>query len=250
MIKGEVVKKVLVILALALSANVWAEEIRLSYYPEGQLSSEATYVNDKMNGPYKDYHKNGNIESIGQYLNDKLSGPWQFFAKDGTLVEEGNFVKGKEEGNWKYYSKSQQQGGNLFEIVQYEDGLENGIAATFYPSGAVRCKTAYVDGVFEGTSQSFYANGQIRVQHTYKNGKLHGKGHAWSKEGQLIIQFNDVNGKEKKRAFYDGLNESEAWDLMDLSKAEGKRGSDNHNRWLVLWPCGEDGWTDEELFDD
>ena len=56
--------------------------------------------------------------------------------------------------------------------------------------------------------------------------------------------------KKRERAFYDGLNEDEAWDLMDLSKAEGMRGSDNHNRYLVLFPCGEDGWTDEELFDD
>ena len=138
-------------------------------------------------------------------------------------------------GSWRFFSND----GFLFEVIKYMNGLENGIATTFYPSGAVRCKTSYVDGLSEGVRQSFYPDGQIRVQHTYKSGKLQGKGHAWSKEGQLIVEFNDVNGKEKERAFYDGLSEDEAWDLLlDISKVEDKRGISDHDTGFVLFPCG------------
>jgi len=83
-------------------------------------------------------------------------------------------------------------------------------------------------------------NGNIRTQFNYKVGKLVGKGHAWSESGKLVAEFTLKNDEVKKVAYYDGLNREEAMELLDKSKVKGERGSKNHNRYFVFFPCGED----------
>lgn len=242
--------KAFLVYSLLFTTYLLAEETRKTYYPKGQLSSESNYINGIQEGIYREYHKNGNLESLGQYLNDKESGEWLFFAKDGSLVEEGVYVEGKREGLWKYYSKSQLQRGVLFEAVQYNRGLENGINATFYPDGTVRCKTSYLYGQIHGIRQSFFPSGNIRTQFSYEDGKIHGKGIAWNDEGKPLLELTYSNDKIKKEAYYDRLDRDEVIKLLDTGKREGKKGSRNHNRWFTFFPCGEDEWTDSELFDE
>ena len=253
LIKGEIMKKLLLILALALSANAWAGEILKTYYSSGELSAEAEYIKGKKEGAYKKYHKNGNAESIGQYLDDKKSGLWYFYAKDGTLVQEGTYVQDKEDGLWKTYFNSEQKEKKLFELIQYENGLANGIAAIFYPDGkTVRCKISYVTGVTHGITQAFLPTGNIKTQIPFQRGKMHGKGYDFGSEGPHTEYTFSNNLLRNVKRMKDGktigagiifqrLGYSQNENRKELARLYG-----NHD----FLTCGEAGWTDEELSDD
>ena len=268
MIKGEIIKRLLLILALALSANAWAGEILKTYYSSGELSAEAEYIQGKKEGAYKKYHKNGNAESIGQYLDDKKSGLWYFYAKDGALVQEGTYVQDKEEGLWKTYFNLEQKEKKVFELIQFENGLANGISATLYPDGkTARCKISYVTGITHGMTQSFYPTGNIKSQIPFKEGKMHGKGHTFDKEGQAVFEYTCANGQlysrkrmEGGKAVGAGVIGRERRAPQGFPKQEEvvlfpRRISDNtklarsFNDYNSL-TCGDAGWTKDELSDD
>ena len=269
-------KKLLLILALALSSNAWSEEVVKTYYSSGELSAEAEYIQGKKGGAYKKYHKNGNVESIGQYLDDKKSGLWYFFAKDGTLVQEGTYVQDKENGLWKTYFNSEQKEKKLFELIQYENGLANGIAATFHPDGkTVRCKISYVTGVIHGGTESFFSNGNIRSVMPFSKGRMDGKGYVWDEEGKRLFGFKYHNGnfREKNSEYYceEGKRKRKLIGMaswvgakvvghdrcigknlkeLGLGKIEGKKGTNNAFTWFNFLSCGDAGWTKGELSDD
>lgn len=70
------------------------------YHDNGILTSEATYKNGKMEGPYIIYYENGQIQSKGMYKNNKADGPAKFYYENGklnfTLInKKGKPISGK-----------------------------------------------------------------------------------------------------------------------------------------------------------
>ncbi|MBU2915752.1 toxin-antitoxin system YwqK family antitoxin [Reichenbachiella agariperforans] len=65
--------------------------VKYTYYADGTLQSEETFVGGEANGPAKYYSDNGDLESQGQYEENEASGTWQYFNKRGKVIREKTF---------------------------------------------------------------------------------------------------------------------------------------------------------------
>lgn len=94
------------------------------YYPTGLIKSVITYENNRPNGFVQMYNENGSIREEGTWKNNRWSGDYKSFYQNGQVENEFIFNEnGKREGvQYSYYDN-----GDLFAIVNYVDGYENGI---------------------------------------------------------------------------------------------------------------------------
>ena len=106
-----------------------------SYYPSGNLQVKREYSNYPKNNyvETKYFDENGNVESESTYLNGKLNGISREYYSNGKIMAEGNSVNGKSHGKLKSYfdngqlqmsftadSTSLAAGNALGEIFQYD----------------------------------------------------------------------------------------------------------------------------------
>lgn len=71
----------------------------MAYHQNGNVQTEAFYVDGVENGEYKVYEENGKLYYSGSYDMGKRSGTWQFFH-DGKLIKRGQFSDGNCSGEW------------------------------------------------------------------------------------------------------------------------------------------------------
>lgn len=69
-----------------------------AYHKNGNLCTEAYYLNGKEEGEYKVYHDNGILYYGGKFKNGIRIGEWKFYGEDGKLIyteyyQNGNKVK-------------------------------------------------------------------------------------------------------------------------------------------------------------
>ena len=112
-------KLIIVICFLFLISGCWENEIGRSYYPSGNIKTEATIKKGILDGPsimyyengskmskasYKNglldgmsisYYKNGKTKASAYYKKGLLHGKSSSWNKDGTLVKEVNFYLGR-----------------------------------------------------------------------------------------------------------------------------------------------------------
>ncbi|WP_108423681.1 toxin-antitoxin system YwqK family antitoxin [Flagellimonas amoyensis] len=96
----------------------------ISYEEDGSLWLENNYVNGKNHGPYKRY-KWGVLKEEGYYENGLKDGFWRSYENGHapkTVTAEGNYVKGQKEGRWK---EDRLLTGN-YAIGEYRDGKPTG----------------------------------------------------------------------------------------------------------------------------
>ena len=73
------------------------------FYPNGKVWKEREDSYDVTNGPAKEYYDNGQVKASYNYLNDKLHGPYKEYNAKGIVREEGNYYNGGYHGEVKYY---------------------------------------------------------------------------------------------------------------------------------------------------
>ncbi|GAB4292440.1 MAG: hypothetical protein Kow0098_12410 [Ignavibacteriaceae bacterium] len=86
-----------------------------TYDEEGRLSSEATFVNDKMEGPFRAWYPNGKLKILAQYKAGKLHGESLSYNEEGQLIFRYTYENNKLKQTIKYDSN-----GN----VEYIDNFE------------------------------------------------------------------------------------------------------------------------------
>lgn len=70
-----------------------------AYHKNGNLCTEAHYVDGKEEGLYKVYHDNGYLYYAGNYRHGLKIGEWKFFDENGKLIykyffnDEGQLIK-------------------------------------------------------------------------------------------------------------------------------------------------------------
>ncbi|MBO4655535.1 MAG: hypothetical protein J5644_08320 [Bacteroidales bacterium] len=65
-----------------------------AYHKNGNLCTEAHYVNGKEEGMYKVYHDNGYLYYAGNYQNGKRNGLWKFYDEQGRLMYSQKYENG------------------------------------------------------------------------------------------------------------------------------------------------------------
>jgi len=96
--------------------------VHKTYYPNGQLKSEAIYKDGKLNGLKKTYHEDGKLDVEEYYRNDKLHGTHTLYDREtGKPKFVAIFADGVVQSAKLYDPKR----GTAFE-VDYKKGKRNG----------------------------------------------------------------------------------------------------------------------------
>lgn len=115
------------------------------YYPSGNILSIMEYSNGKPHGSFSSFFENGMKQVSSQYQMGEIHGNFKAFDEFGDPLIECVYLKGQKHGkNLLYYPKS--QGGGIYELSFFENGLLNGDKVTFYQTGEVMSVTPYCAG--------------------------------------------------------------------------------------------------------
>ncbi len=89
-----------------------------SYYPDGNLYYEISYVNDVLDGTSYWYYPSGNLKAMKEFSKGKLNGYVREFYESGLIKEEFYVKDGIKDGTHRIYYEN----GALKEINIYEEG--------------------------------------------------------------------------------------------------------------------------------
>jgi len=77
--------------------------ITQTFYANGKLTEEVTYIKGLKEGPNKYYSPDGILLKKLLYLNDQLHGAAEYYDAHGNVTIQGQYLKGKKHGLWKYF---------------------------------------------------------------------------------------------------------------------------------------------------
>lgn len=108
-----------------------------------------------------------------------------FLVKKNDLpLEAGDFLNSKKEGIWKMYYET----GAPRSLMEYKNGVVNGVVITFDHSGFIMKEEHYVDGKLDGFCVNYHNGGKIKSYANYTAGMLNGK---------KVVNYDDGTRQEE-----------------------------------------------------
>lgn len=198
----------------SLKVGLWK-----SFYLNGKLKSEESYLNDTLNGISKSYDEGGNLlnywrfvmgdtifESVADTVNTILKIEYyDAVSKNGDSVKKfsGSFIHNKPIGVHRYYdiygkinsSKLFDSNSNLIgEGIVDEEGNKIGNWKFYYNSGKLKSKGNYVKNKRSGTWSFYFENGKIEQTGNFENDKYNGLWKWFNLNGELLREENFERG--------------------------------------------------------
>lgn len=136
----------------------------------GSVLSEIEYKDDVIDGTVTQYYPSGMKLSRMEYKNGKLDGAVQTFYENGVTQMKAEYKEGNLTGEYTAYDEF----GDKVEICTYYQGLKHGTDTIYYPrsqGGGVYEISTYCNGMLEGDKISFNQDGAPVTLTTYKNGR-------------------------------------------------------------------------------
>ena len=141
------------------------------FYEDGQLASEALYINSHKEGLYITYYSNGNIKDKTTYHDGKIDGEYELYADNGELLLAIEFINGKpynlqiKTSNTEriYYSGNLNNGDGEYAIFADNDGEK-----------VIKLIRNYKDGKLDGEIQYFNDQGELSYKGQYEEGYMDG----------------------------------------------------------------------------
>lgn len=87
-----------------------------TYFENGQLTENTSYVNGKRQGKRLIYSEKGVVIKEFIYENDQLHGTTKYYDTDGNLIIEGKYKRDRKNGIWNYYTNGKLSEQKLFPI--------------------------------------------------------------------------------------------------------------------------------------
>lgn len=169
---------------LAQTKPVLGPEVKKTFYANGVIQSERTYLLDKLEGVSKFYTEDGKLAIEEQYKNNLREGDSREFYPSGKIRSEVNYKAGKKNGLFKTFYED----GNVESEATYENDVLVGTIKLFayYPSGALKEEsTANTEGQLVGRKRIFFESGMLAVEENYTNGKIDGVRRTYYDNGFL-----------------------------------------------------------------
>ena len=193
----------------------------ITYYPNGLIKHEITFVKGLANGPAKFYYNTGQLWEEGTWIIDHWSGSYRFYYPSGKVAYDWNYNKiGKRQGEQKYYHDN----GNLKFVGSWDNGVNASPLKMFDQDGKLMAERVYQDGNFEkqvplvsGQSDSspttrfnetgeytiYNLSGQIEKKGYFKEGQLiNGEHFIYDTSGLISTKLVFENGLLKKTMYY------------------------------------------------
>jgi len=203
------------------------------FFPGGQLSSEGNMSGGKPNGYWKTYFENGNLKAEGNRLNFELDSVWKFYDDSARLLVSITYKTGKKNGLKTTYRQGETTSENYIDdvkqgpttyyypdgkvrlVINFINGLENGIARELAPDGTVITYMEYKKGFLvsrerinrkdskglkQGRWKYFYDNGTVKMEGVFKDDKKYGYFKDYDENGNLLTVKKFVNDVEEVEA--------------------------------------------------
>lgn len=207
---------------------------KMEYYENGNIESEFSLSNGKLNGTFKLYYENGIVKKTGTYLNGLANGTFIEYNLNSYKTDEYQMQNDKLNGLYTSYEYNR-SGILIFKTcTNYIDNKEDGMKKTFlidgnkeslmsfinYSSGVKNgdFQINYIDSLITGTYNNDKLNGEYRVYIDHKTLALGGLVRTELNDYSLIEQVTYLN--DKKTGY---------WKVFDLSgkvAAEGRYEND------------------------
>jgi antitoxin component YwqK of YwqJK toxin-antitoxin module len=160
------------------------------------LNNDGNYVN---HGAWKMYSPTGDVVAEGQFNFGERNGMWTKWTsrKDSPLLGEfpyrdfkapfmsqATFVNGKLEGDWMITDSNDRK----VSIISFANGLRNGTATTYLPTGKILSQTTYQNAVPVGDFLEVNKKtGELARTGTFEDGR------------KVVTKTNHFPGSSKKK---------------------------------------------------
>jgi antitoxin component YwqK of YwqJK toxin-antitoxin module len=151
----------------------------------GKIQTEIPYRDDKIHGQLRQYYENGEVMSMITYENGNQQGLMMTFFENGMKQLETNYDGGKIHGVYATYDEF----GDKISETMYVNGLRHGKNVTYYPKsngGGLYELSFYENGLLEGDKVLFYETGEILATVPYIKGKAQAYPKSFLKSGAEI----------------------------------------------------------------
>lgn len=221
-----------------LKQDTWKQ-----FYPNLRVKVEENYMNDKLNGYYREFDENGKVTKIQRFENGNLVDEKaqdnskkveikNEYHASGKLQKSGSFVDGVPVGFHREFDENEE----VISTTEYnENGVVIGIGLVdnagnmqkywkhYYETGELKSEGEYKSNKKDGKWIFYYKSGEVEQKGTYRNGSPVGHWIWLYENGKLQRDETFVNGKEEgtlteydkegniltKGDYYDGLEEGE-----------------------------------------
>ena len=183
-----------------------------SYFSDGKIKHEITYIKGAAKGYAKMYYSNGNIREEGTWNESCWTGDYRYYYPNGQIAYEWRYNQhGKREGEQKYYYENGNikyngnwENGHVKTSVEVYDSLGTFVQSRVYENGtfAESVKTKPADPeltsppinnntshlLFNGTGEHtiYRLDMQIDEKGYYEKGKLiKGEKYIYDEQGKL-----------------------------------------------------------------
>ncbi|MGM0479347.1 MAG: toxin-antitoxin system YwqK family antitoxin [Bacteroidota bacterium] len=175
------------------------------YYESGELKRVEHYDMGKKTGRWVRYHENGQISEEKHYQGDLQIGKHENWNKDGSKIYETNYkliektddtysVRNGKEKRWK--------NGVLVSEVPFKNGVREGIAKNFTPSGELVKSMEFKNDMLHGAYKTYHPNGKVKMVREYRDvGASASKVVGWQRE-------YDANGLANRYFYMDSMGKN------------------------------------------
>jgi len=184
-----------------------------TFYSDGKVKEERTYLNGKLNGYIKQYDIQGYLVNTVRYENDEivinnddLNSEIEIkeeYDDKGNLLFQGGYLFDKPIGiHRNFNTKGQVIKTRTFDIdgvlesegIVNQDGTRQGKWIEYYHDKKIKIQGNYKNNQKDGLWIYYFTNGQIQQTGNYSNGKLTGNWKWYYKNGMLLLDENYIYG--------------------------------------------------------
>jgi antitoxin component YwqK of YwqJK toxin-antitoxin module len=151
--------------------------ISRTFYDNGNVETEISFIGDEDHRQIKDFYENGNIEKIYYKKSWENDGEFITYYESGKIEQIGRFQKGKRVGRWKWFYENQQ----LKKAIDLQP---------------------HAEWIFDVTGEylEFYPDGKLKVEGKFKKGDFVEKYIYYDESGDILFKVTS-------------FEESENWDF-------------------------------------
>jgi antitoxin component YwqK of YwqJK toxin-antitoxin module/tetratricopeptide (TPR) repeat protein len=164
-----------------------------TFYPTGQVRSEAVYKAGKLEGPAKSYAITGKVSETRSFVHNDYEGEVLNFFPDGTPKVRSQMHADKKDGSvTRYYPNGTPEMHHTYAADKLQGPFE-----VYFPNKVLEKKGAYRNDELDGPFVLNHPNGQPRETGSYTNGKRTGLWREYYASGKLSVEHTyDEAGKE------------------------------------------------------
>jgi antitoxin component YwqK of YwqJK toxin-antitoxin module len=161
------------------------------YYDTGTPWAVTLFSKNGTVAYTKHYTAGGKLAGFGKYVNQKKDSLWKFLNEDSILISEENYINGLKNGSAKVYYPT----GQIAEDKTWKMGKLNGPCKKYFENGQLKYTGQFIDDKVEGKAVYYFASGKVDGEGVYLHDLKEGIWKYYKEDGKLRRTDKYVNGR-------------------------------------------------------